>query len=172
MTAAPRFRVRATGDWKQQPGCPAPSRRALEPERLEYLCAGECYHPGSERHPITHVEVIRIRPQATPGEPVDALIDDPWRRLACPPNDGTCVVTFTDEDFEAAARDTLYYVRALQEPTPAINGGYLRTTFDDDGNAVATDPCYGDFRTPFDDDCLAPAQERAWSSPISVDWAG
>jgi hypothetical protein len=171
LAAAPRFEVRAAGDFVQRAGCPAASAAALAPDRLAYLCAGECYHPGEERRAITAIEVVRIRPQAHPHEPVDRLIEDPWKRLACP-GTGTCVVTFSDDDFAAAGRDTVYYVRALQEPTPAVNGATLRTELDDDGNAVRTRPCYGDYRTPLDDDCLAPVAERAWSSPIFVNHPG
>lgn len=61
-------------------------------------------------------------------------------------------------------------MRALQEATPAINGGYLRTRLDKQGRAVSTDPCYGDNRAEFNDDCLAPIQERSWSSPIFVNY--
>jgi hypothetical protein len=90
-------------------------------------------------------------------------------RLECDPNPAGCVVRFDDPEWKASARDALYYVRALQEPTPAINGGGLRTRFDSGGNPVSIDICYGDARTPLDDECLAPAQERAWSSPIFID---
>jgi hypothetical protein len=166
---APRFEVRAAGGRVEQPGCPEESVRALAPDRLAALCRGECHHPGDERHRIARIEIVRIRPQAHAGEDVGSLIEDPWRRFDCPPDPAGCVVRFDDPDYEALGRDVLYYARAVQEPTPAVNGANLRTEFDAEGRAVRTHPCYGDFRTPFDDDCLAPVEERAWSSPIFVD---
>jgi uncharacterized protein DUF3604 len=169
LAESPRFEVRAVGAFKQKPGCPEESRTGLSPQRLQKLCHGECYHPSDERQLITDIEVIRVRPQIVRGEPVDTLIEDPWRRFDCPPDPSGCIVTFDDPDYPGAGRDTVYYVRALQESTPAINGANYRTEFDASGRAVRTSPCHGDYRTPETDDCLAPVHERAWSSPIFVD---
>jgi hypothetical protein len=77
-------------------------------------------------------------------------------------------VEFTDEEFTASGREALYYVRAIQEPTSMINAANLRCEYDENGVCIAVNPCYGDYRTPQDEDCLAPAQQRAWSSPIFV----
>ena len=97
------------------------------------------------------------------------LIEDPWRILACPADPVGCAVEFSDPDFPAEDREVAYYVRAIQEPSLAINAGGLRCERDATGACVRVRPCYGDYRTPSDDDCLAPAEERAWSSPIWIE---
>jgi hypothetical protein len=112
---------------------------------------------------------VRIRPQASPGEPVAGLIEDPWKTIACEPSQAGCVAHFEDPDFAGAARDTVYYVRAIEAPSPAVNAKSLRCEYDAQGNCVKVNPCWGDYRTAPDDDCLAPNEERAWSSPIYVD---
>lgn len=168
LSEAPEFEVRAAGAFVQNPGCPDRAREALSPERLAALCAGECDNPSDTRHPIEAIEVVRIRPKIDASEAVERLIDDPWKRFSCKPDPAGCTVRFRDDEFAASGRDAVYYVRAIQPPTPAINGDDLRTTFDENGNAVSTRPCYGDYRVALDDDCLAPERERAWSSPIFV----
>jgi hypothetical protein len=164
----PRFRVRAVGAARQQEGCPDYAVRGLPPERLEHLCRGECFNPGEEHHRITRIEVVRIRPQIRPGEPVEELIEDPWRRFACAPDPAGCAVEFEDPDFLSGGREALYYVRAIQEPTPAVNAANLRCKYDSEGNCIEVNPCYGDYRTDMGDDCLSENEERAWSSPIFV----
>jgi hypothetical protein len=167
----PRFRVRAAGSFEQKPGCPADSIEALGAERLANLCLGECYYPGDKRRPITRIEVVRIRPQQQPGEDVSGLIEDPWRVLPCPPGEESCTVEFEDEQFVADGRESLYYVRAVEAASPAVNADPVRCERDASGACIKADPCIGDFRVPRGEDCLAPAEERAWSSPIFLDQA-
>jgi hypothetical protein len=169
LSDAPRFEARAVGSFVQKPGCPDDSVQALSSQRLERLCRGECYHASDERHPIRAIEIVRVRPQAYPGEDVGPLIEDPWRRFDCEPDPAGCVVRFDDPEHATSGRSALYYARAIQEATPAVNGANLRTQFDAEGQPVRTAPCYGDYRTDFAEDCLAPLSERAWSSPIFVE---
>jgi hypothetical protein len=169
MDRAPRFEVRAVGAFKQKPGCPDYSVNALSHERLQWLCRNECYNPSDERKRITRIEVVRIRPQVTPGEPLEPLIEDKWRVFRCEPSEAGCVVQFEDPDFVESARPAVYYVRAIEEPSPAVNGGQLRCSYDESGRCIEVHPCYGDYRTPKSDDCLSTIEERAWSSPIYVD---
>jgi Protein of unknown function (DUF3604) len=162
----PRFEVRAVGSFAQLPGCPESTRAALSQQRIDSLCLGECYHPSDRRERIEAIEIVRIHPGSDPSD-LAARIEDPWLHLPCPADPAGCVVRFDDPEF--GGRDTVYYARALQAPTPAINGANLRTRFDADGNAIGIEPCHGGWQTERSDECLAPVRERAWSSPIFLD---
>ncbi|HEU4427927.1 MAG TPA: DUF3604 domain-containing protein [Myxococcota bacterium] len=165
----PHFSVRAVGSFEQKPGCPDDSTQALGPEKLARLCRGECYFPSEKRRRIARIEVVRIRPQNAPGEPIEPLIEDPWQTLACEPSEAGCAVTFSDPEFVSSGRDTLYYVRAIEEQSLAVNADLLRCERDGSGKCVRVKPCIG--AAP-DDECLAETEERAWSSPIFLEHAG
>jgi hypothetical protein len=169
-SSSPRFRVRAVGAFEQQPGCPQHTLDALGRERVDDICLGECYHPSNNRRSITRIEVVRIRPQIASGEDVGPLIDDPWRIHVCDGASTGCVFEFEDPRFADRRRDTVYYARAIQQPTPAVNAGNLRCERDSEGNCVQPNPCFGGHPTSPEDDCLSPNEERAWSSPIFVDF--
>ena len=142
LDVAPHFRVRAVGSFRQLPGCPELSTAALGADRLEKLCRGECYHPSDERRVITRIEVVRVRPQARPGEPVDALIEDPWRRIDCPRDPAGCAVEFNDPDFVAGGRETI----TTSAPSRAERCGERRSSaleYDAEGNCGKANPCYG-----------------------------
>ena len=168
LDVEPSFRVRAVGSFEQEPGCPDDSSQALGAEKLARLCRGECYHPSERRRLISRIEVVRVRPQARPGEPIEPLIEDPWMTIACEPNPGGCQATFSDPEYVAARRDTLYYVRAIEAPSLAVNADLLRCERDGSGKCVRVKPCIG---VAPEDDCLAPTEERAWSSPIFLERA-
>ena len=163
LADAPKFKVRAAGSFEQKPGCPDSVVSALGADRIENVCAGECYHPADDRRQLTRIEVIRIRRQMSESEQIHDLVEDPWMTIPCPTDAEICEVEFEDAEYPAAGREVLYYVRAIQEPTPMVNAGALRC--DERGKC---DPCFGGYQTGFEDDCLTMAEERAWSSPIYV----
>jgi hypothetical protein len=169
MTEAPEFVVRAVGSFEQEPGCPDWASDALGPERLAKLCRGECYSPSDQRRPITRIEVVKIRPQVSPDEPIETLVQDPWRVHECDPDPAGCQFRFRDDAFASAGRDALYYVRAIEAESLAVNADGLRCQPGEDGPCTSVDLC---FDVAPDDDCLASTEERAWSSPIFLDHGG
>lgn len=166
---SPVFEVKAVGEHKQKPGCPDDAVTALGADRIQKLCANECFNPSEERMKITRIEVVRIRPQNTPDEDVGDLIEDKWKVHQCKDTGNGCSFTFSDPEFAKSDRMATYYVRAIQEPSQKINADNLRCTYDENGNCVKLNICYGDERTERSDDCLATMEERAWSSPIYVE---
>lgn len=170
MADNPRFRVSAKGSFKQLPGCPDYVVAALEKRRLKRMASNECYNPSDERYQIERIEVVKIRPQSYQGEPVASLIEDQWRVFKCEPSVAGCNVAFSDDEFVSQGRSALYYVRVIEEPVPTINADNLRTSYDELGQPLSSKPCYGDYRTSPQDDCQKSASQRAWSSPIFVDF--
>ncbi|MDG1202347.1 MAG: hypothetical protein P8N65_00635, partial [SAR86 cluster bacterium] len=135
-------------------------------EREEFkLCKGsfrtnledDCLSLSNERHIIDRIEVIKVTPQSYAGEAISPLIQDAWKVIPCS-GSGECIVKFEDDNY---FRDTVYYVRAIQEAAPAINGAPL-------SEREEFKLCKGSFRTNLEDDCLSMSNERAWSSPIYV----
>jgi hypothetical protein len=101
---------------------------------------------------------------------VEWLVDDPWRVLPCEGDPAGCTVEFEDPDFTSAGRDAVYYVRALQAPTPLVNAAGIACERDAEGRCTRVKRCRaGSAEGEADDDCLAPGRARAWSSPIYVD---
>lgn len=168
MTQTPQFQVRAAGSLKQKPGCPDHVYDGLSKDRVNYLCRNECYNPSDERRLITRIEVTRIKPQQFANEDIAKLIEDKWRVFDCPAAANGCTINFDDPEFAAGQREFIYYARAIEQASPAVNGAALRCEYDESGACIAVNPCYGDSRTGLNDDCLAPVEQRAWSSPIFV----
>jgi hypothetical protein len=162
----PIFRVKAIGAQIQKPGCDL-NTNAKVSEVISQLCKGECFNPSDLRKIITSIEIVRIRPQSYSGEPIDPLIEDPWKTFNCEPSQEGCLVEFKDEQFLGSNREIVYYARAIQEPSQAINGNGFSCDKDENGLCTAVNLC-GDEKGKEEGDCLGEIKERAWSSPIFV----
>ena len=89
----------------------------------------------------------------------------------CDPSSEGCEVEFTDDNFTNANREIIYYVRAIQEPSLAINASNLNCDRDDSGKCIKVNLC-GDVEGQGEGDCLSETEERAWSSPVFIKSAG
>ncbi len=166
MNSTPKFKVTVIGSPKQNSGCPDFINAGMDADKLEKMSFGECFNPTQQRHHMDKIEIIRIRPQSFAGEDVADLIEDPWKTFDCPKDSAKCEVNFSDDEFPGKQRDTVYYARAIEEAIPMINANNLNTQFDNRGNAISTDICFGSYETPASDECLALKGHQAWSSPI------
>ena len=166
----PFFEVRAVGSYKQLPGCPDYVNNSMSKEEIERLCLNECYNPTNERNLIDRIEVIKI----IPTENLDALdnaIQDPWLVFECNDTGQGCLVSFEDKQFTKDKVSSVYYIRAIQEESMAVGGDPLRCEYNEKGECIKIKPCYAsgpEFEPS--DDCLAPIGERAWSSPIFLNY--
>ena len=96
------------------------------------------------------------------------LIEDPWRSFECPTGEVGCRIVFEDPDPDPE-REYVYYVRALQEPTPVVNCSPVLCERDEHGTCVRAQTCpVSGPRFDPEDACLVEIGERAWSSPIFV----
>ncbi len=162
----PQFEVTAIGSFKQKPGCPDYVHTAMSAEEISRLCLNECYNPSNERNKIDRIEIVKI----TPTSELDSIsnnIQDPWKVFTCNDTGEGCSVNFFDDEYVLNNKSSLYYARAVQEPTNMVGGDPLRCELNDVGECIKIRPCYAS-GPDFDpnDDCLAPVGERAWSSPI------
>jgi len=166
---APRFRVAGTGSMKQRPGCPDYAQQTLGEARIASLCRGECFNPSSEAHNLERIEIVRVLPRLSHDEETADLIQDPWQVFQCEPGSKSCEAEFVDESFVAGGREAVYYARVIQEATPTVQGDPLRCEYNEAGLCIKTNICMGD---GVEEDCLSPAEQRAWSSPIYVTQGG
>ena len=101
---------------------------------------------------------------------IETLIEDPWKVLECEPSQEGCMVEFEDPNFTDANREIIYYVRAIQEPSLTIGAANFACDLDESGKCLKVNFC-GDAEGQGEGDCLSESEERAWSSPIFVQYA-
>ena len=166
----PTFEARAVGSFKQLPGCPDYVNSSMPKEEISRLCLNECYNPSNERNLIDRIEVVKINPTQDLNN-LSSAIQDPWLVFKCEDRGQGCSVSFEDEEFTKNKTQSVYYIRAIQKESLAVGGDPLRCEYNEQGECIKINPCYAsgpEFEPT--DDCLALIGERAWSSPIFLNY--
>jgi hypothetical protein len=142
----------------------------MSKEEISRLCLNESYNPSNERYLIDRIEIVKILPTQN-LDSLDEAIQDPWKTFECDDVGEGCSIGFQDNAFSSAKENAIYYVRAIQMETDAVGGDPLRCEYNEFGECIKIRPCYAS-GPDFDpsDDCLAPIGERAWSSPIFLNY--
>lgn len=169
MEDNPIFNVRALGAQFQKPGCNDLFETGEVQEIIKRICKEECFNPSDQRKDIKRIEVVRIRPQSYEDEPLENLIEDPWKVFECEPSQEGCQIEFQDQQFSIGNREVIYYVRAIQAPSLAINADGLGC--ERKGEKCEKVNLCGDIEGKGHGDCLGLTEERAWSSPIYVSFS-
>ena len=169
MEDNPIFTVRALGAQFQKPGCNDLFETGEVQEIIKRICKEECFNPSDQRKDIKRIEVVRIRPQSYEDEPLESLIEDPWKVFECEPSQEGCQIEFQDQQFSIGNREVIYYVRAIQAPSLAINADGL--SCERKGEKCEKVNLCGDIEGKGNGDCLGLTEERAWSSPIYVSFS-
>ena len=156
ISQKPQFEVTAIGSFKQKPGCPDYVHTAMSPEEISRLCLNECYNPSNERNKIDRIEIVKITP-TTELDSISNNIQDPWKVFTCNDKGEGCSANFFDDEYVLNNMSSLYYARAIQEPTNIVGGDPLRCELNEAGECIKIRPCYSS-GPDFDpnDDCLAP----------------
>ena len=124
--------------------------RVSGPSGSRQLCRGECNHPEGRAAPH-HAHRRGAHPSAGcgRGEPVEELIEDPWRQFACAPDPGGLRHRVRGPRFPGGVRPRGGLLRAprCRSRRRPSTPGHLRCKYDAEGNCIEVDPCYGDYRT-------------------------
>ena len=77
-------------------------------------------------------------------------------------------IRFSDREFQRNGRDSVYYVRAIEEPSLRVNGDNLRWSMMIREIVLKSTSVMAATSLIKKDDCVSLSEERAWSSPIYV----
>ena len=83
--------------------------------------------------------MIKILPQQFENEPVEGLSRRCVENISLQQHQ--LQISFEDEQFSIGKRDAVYYVRAIEEPSPTLSADPLGCEFDENGECIKAEIC-------------------------------